>query len=91
MFAVRQREQKEDLTLSEPSMEMWVEEYPDTWHPHSSRLPDEAFEVCPQDLDDFLIGIGERDEADQGFVTSLGRPLPTAVRGAGLCPFVEAD
>jgi len=53
-------------TTPPPSMDAWVEEYPDTWHPHGSRLPDEAFEVCPQELDLLLIELGERDEAKSG-------------------------
>jgi hypothetical protein len=53
-------------TTAPPSMDVWVEEYPDTWHPHGSRLPDEAFEACPQDPVLLLIELGERDEADSG-------------------------
>jgi hypothetical protein len=53
-------------TSPPPSMDVWVEEYPDTWLPHGSRLPDEAFEVCPQELDLLLIELGKRDEAKSG-------------------------
>jgi len=53
-------------TTPPPSMDVWVEAFPNTWVPHGSRLPDEAFEVCPQEIDLLLIELGERDEADSG-------------------------
>ena len=53
-------------TTPPPSMDVWVEGYPDVWYPHDEVGAEaESMEgACSQDIVDLLIELGRRDEAD---------------------------
>lgn len=42
-----------------PSVDEWVENYPDVWHPHDAGAPNGA---CTDDVVELLIELGNRDE-----------------------------
>ena len=47
-----------------PSMEVWVEEFPDTWDPFAIVGDQaDAVEKCPPEIDVLLIELGKRDDA----------------------------
>lgn len=47
-----------------PSVDSWVQNYPNTWFPHQDVPPEsELFELCTQDIVMLLVELGERDQA----------------------------
>lgn len=47
-----------------PSVDTWVQNYPNTWFPHQEVPPEsELYELCTQDIVLLMIELGERDQA----------------------------